>query len=62
MSISTPNRETTVSAEQTVRFVPIPQATKPTIAPRPTPSPRPRKSLIKRIARRIVGQGILTKR
>ena len=45
-----------MSAEQTVRFVPIPQATKPTIAP------RPRKSLLKRIARRIVGQGILTKR
>ena len=35
MSISTPNRETPVSAEQTVRFVPIPQATKPTAKPSP---------------------------
>ncbi|WP_158075690.1 hypothetical protein [Actinokineospora bangkokensis] len=57
-----------MSAEQTVRFTPIPSAVKhsPTPAPR-TPSgalprPRPRKPLYKRIARRILGEGLLTKR
>ncbi|MCG8918756.1 hypothetical protein L6E12_23525 [Actinokineospora sp. PR83] len=49
-----------MSAEQTVRFSPIPRATKPTLAP--PAATHPRKSLLKRIARRIVGQGLLTKR
>ncbi|WP_424188309.1 hypothetical protein ACOBQX_09710 [Actinokineospora sp. G85] len=52
-----------MSADETVRMAPITAPTRPDpVIPAQAQSPAPRKPLIRRIARRIVGDGILTKR